>query len=99
MPPRCIAGIAVSAYREPRVAIELIVPNQVIVRPVINLVERGADRIGQGRADAILTWPQSGLFAAGVSELLSEALPCLHRSAKYAGALSGACATPGEGLR
>src|ERR1039457_4097586 len=75
-----------------RVAVKLIVPDDIKQLAIVNLIERGAERIGGGIADASATLFQRAVLAAGKSELLAEILVFLYGPAEQACPLSGASA-------
>ena len=75
-----------------RIAVELIVPDDIKQLAIVDLIERGAERIGGGIADASAALFQRAVLAAGKSELLAEILLFLYGPAEQACPLSGASA-------
>jgi len=55
-----------------RVVVELVIPDDEVEVSVVDLVEGGADGIGEGVAETVDAFLKSLIFAAGVDELLAE---------------------------
>src|ERR1035438_1269404 len=75
-----------------RIAIELVVPDDIEQLALVNLIERRAERIGGGIAGTSATLFQRAVLAAGKSELLAEILVFLYRPAEQARPLGGTSA-------
>src|SRR5262245_55292819 len=70
-----------------RIVVELVVPDHVVERAVVDLVERRADRVRDGVAGAPGPRLQGLVGAAGEGELLAPLLVALHAAAEDAGLL------------
>src|ERR1700733_1438646 len=79
-----------SVFVGERIAVELIVPEHIIERAVVHLIESGAQRIGGGVADASAALLQGVIRAAGKHKLLAEVFISLHRAAKRTRSLRAA---------
>src|SRR5438876_103803 len=86
MAPRRAALLVAAVDRG--IVIELVVPNHIVKRAVVDLVERGADRIGVGVAGAGTSLLQRRLVARGIDKLLAEELIVLDVAAEGAHALA-----------
>src|SRR6266404_1958865 len=88
MPPRSAATGRASL--DLRIVIELIVPDHIIERVVVYLVEGRSDRITSGVTQAIISLLQGVSFAARIDELLAVCSIVLHLTAEWTS--SGRCA-------